>query len=52
MRANGWKPETNTAMTQPKMATTGNVETENTNLGELANDQIAKLISTSLKAMP
>jgi restriction system protein len=45
MRANGWKPETVAAMTQPEA---GETDAE-FNLEELANDQIAKLLLATFK---
>lgn len=52
MRANGWKPETIRSVTRPAVApvvTDGDPEAEDTDLEELARDQIAALISARFK---
>lgn len=48
MRVNGWKPETITAATRVNIPATDE-ETEETNLEELAQDQIARLIGARFK---
>ena len=52
MRANGWKPETLAAATKataPGMALATDEGAEDTNLEELAHDQIARLIAARFK---
>jgi restriction system protein len=48
MRANGWKPETIAAATSAVIASSDEI-VEETNLEELAHDQIAQLISARFK---
>lgn len=48
MRVNGWKPETISAATKASAAATDEAE-EDTNLEDLAHDQIAQLISARFK---
>lgn len=49
MRANGWKPETTSALKQPAIADGSGEETDDTDLDALAHDQIAQLISARFK---
>lgn len=49
MRANGWKAETLAAPAKAATATTTDVETADTDLDELARDQIAALVSARFK---
>jgi restriction system protein len=49
MRANGWKSESITFKPKPPVHTSTDEETENTDLEELARDQIAQLISARFK---
>ena len=49
MRANGWKPETINSATKPIIAVKSDEEAENTDLEELAHDQIAQLIASRFK---
>lgn len=49
MRANDWKPEAITAATKPVSAIKSDEEAENSDLEELARDQIAQLIAARFK---
>ena len=49
MRANGWKPESAAAVTRPHAAAVTDERGEDSNLEELARDQIAQLIAGKFK---
>jgi len=49
MREDGWKPEPVSAMTKTAAPTISDEEVGNTNLEELARDQIAQLVAAKFK---